>query len=161
MNNNTVIQIQKLKKVLRIFPYKFKNDNGEFKSYLDQPYLETHLQYLLDDINVGNICQTERQFITIKFHFEEGINVLLYTENHAEPVYGDTYICQSNNTYTYLMLNVAGKSSKEMCDVDLYVVPKEQLSVDNLLKLLNKEFYGAVKLNSRKFTYMETKLTNM
>lgn len=146
---STAIEIQKLKKVFRVFPYKFTRNDGEFVSYLDEHYLKTSMQTVITDEIDTLINTANDENITYKLHTDREVSAVIRLEKHNTKVYGDGYIDYRENRYTYLCLEVVDKVCPEhkgesRCK---YLIPSSKAEPDSLLRVLDLNIEGCTLIS--------------
>lgn len=136
---STAIEVQKLKKVFRVFPYKFTRNNGEFVSYLDETYLQSSMKKVVET-DLDNLLETSTdERLVFKIHNTENISAVILLEKHEERVYGDDFVDFRDNRHTYACLEIVDKSASDGVPhlISKYVIPSNKINTESLLQVLD------------------------
>ena len=137
------IEVQNLKKMFKVFPYKFKLKDGNFVSYLDETYLRDSLNKLLED-NTKLLNSSVGGKITFQLHPNKEIVAVLVLENCDRPKFGDKYITVENGVYTYMCLEIVTKDKIKPRVISKYVIPSLDVSI--MINGLNLDFDGITQV---------------
>ena len=159
---STAIEVQKVKKIFRVFPYKFTRNNGEFVSYLDEQYLKTSMTNVVEN-ELNTLINTPKdEYITCKIHDNSGISAVIRLEKYDNKVYGEDYIGTSSEKYVYACLEIVNKlthdgKSKSLCK---YVIPTNKVATESLLKVLDLNLSGCRLVSGKPLEFVKDELND-